>query len=305
MTAVGLAITMYQRAKASSKRIDHVLAIQSDTPSPLKPLNPALMKGKIEFKNLSFKFPQSEEYVLKNISLKIEPGTRVAFLGTIGSGKSALLSLLPRLYPIERGMLFIDDIDINDWSLEDLRRQVGFVGQDVFLFSESVLENISFGLQEWTQKKEIYFDLAKEVTNLASVHEDIARFMNAYETKLGERGVNLSGGQKQRLTIARALAKNPCILVLDDALSSVDVQTEEMILASLRKREKRNTEIIAAHRISTVQDADLIVVIDKGIIRQLGTHNELLTDRRGAYRRYYEQQQLKEDLENYVQTLHP
>jgi ATP-binding cassette subfamily B protein len=305
MAAIGMAANFYQRAVTSSGRIKEIEAVKSDVPEAPAPRLPAdfrptgwKTRGKVELRDLSFRFPGMERDVLKNVSLTIEPGERVAFVGTIGAGKSALLSLLPRLYPVGRGMLLVDDVDVNDWPLAELRRQVGYVSQDVFLFSESVVENVAYGLQEWMAR-----DGIEEAARLAAVHEDVLGFVDSYKTRLGERGLNLSGGQKQRLTIARALAKQPAILVLDDALSSVDVQTEEKILRGLRARPGRNTEIIAAHRISTIRDADRIAVLESGVIRQLGTHSELVADRRGAYRRFYEQQRLREDLEQYVETL--
>ena len=199
-------------------------------------------------------------------------------------------------------MLFVDGIDVNDWPLEELRRRVGYVSQDVFLFSESVVENVAYGMHEWKIESGRVASI-EEATQLASVHEDVLGLASSYKTRRVERGVNLSGGQKQRLTIARALAKKPAILVLDDALSSVDVQTEEKILRSLAERPGRNTEIIAAHRISTIQDANRIVVLEGGKIRQIGTHRDLIADRRGAYRRYYDQQRLKEELEQYAEKL--
>jgi ATP-binding cassette subfamily B protein len=180
------------------------------------------------------------------------------------------------------------------------------VSQDVFLFSESVVENVAYGLHAWVEGEHsagARVASIEEATRMAAVHEDVLGLVSSYKTRLGERGVNLSGGQKQRLTIARALAKKPAILVLDDALASVDVQTEEKILKSLAARSGRNTEIVAAHRISTVRDADRVVLLDKGVIRQIGTHEELIADRRGAYRQFYEQQQLKEELDNYAEKL--
>jgi len=318
MAAVGMAASYYQRSVTSSDRMKEILTSRTDVPEIAEPKLPAdyrkadrtgaawKTQGLVELKNLSFKFPSSEHYVLKNLSLKIAPGERIAFVGAVGAGKSALLSLLPRMYPVERGMLLIDGIDVNDWPIGELRRQVGYVSQDVFLFSETVTENVAFGLHErmggWIESNSNPASI-EDATRLASVHEDVLGLSGSYRTRLGERGVNLSGGQKQRLTIARALAKEPSILVMDDALSSVDVQTEEKILQGLRARAGRNTEIISAHRISTVKDADRIVVLEEGEIRQLGTHAELVADRRGAYRKFYEQQRLKEDLENYVEAL--
>ena len=301
MAAVGMAMSYYQRALTSSDRLKEVLAIQPDVPESETPRLPAEIRGEVEFRKLRFKFPGTDRYVLEDITLKIRPGERVAFIGAIGAGKSALLSLLPRLYPVERGMLFIDGVDVNDWPLEELRRQVGYVSQDIFLFSETVSENVAFSFIERGND----IPSIEQATQLAAVHEDVLGLTSSYATRLGERGVNLSGGQKQRLTIARALAKQPRILVLDDALSSVDVQTEEKILSGLAARPNRNTEIIAAHRISTIREADRIVVLEGGVIRQMGNHEELIQDRRGHYRSYYEQQQLRDELEHYAQRLDP
>ena len=196
-------------------------------------------------------------------------------------------------------MLKLDGVDVNDWPLEELRKQVGYVSQDLFLFSETVSDNIAYGLAEAMGEH----TLIEGSTRLACVHEDVLGLTESYRTRVGERGVNLSGGQKQRLTIARAIIKKPSVLVLDDALSSVDVQTEEKILRGLRERPGRNTELIAAHRISTIRDADRIVVLEAGAIIQQGTHQKLINERSGLYWRFYEQQRLKEDLEVYVETI--
>ncbi|MGK5082401.1 ABC transporter ATP-binding protein [Bdellovibrionota bacterium FG-1] len=307
MAALGMSVGYYQRAVSSSNRLKEVQAIHTDVPESSQPLLPALVEGRtlgrFEFRNLVFCFPGTDRAVLNGISLTIEAGERVAFVGAVGAGKSALLSLLPRMYPVERGMLWIDGVDINDWPLEELRRQVGFVSQDVFLFSETVTENVAFGLLNWAKSPGLQSRSIEDAARLAGVHDEVLGLSQSYQTRLGERGVNLSGGQKQRLTIARAIAKHPSILVMDDALSSVDVQTEEQILQGLRSRSGRNTEIIAAHRISTIKDADRIVVLADGKIRQVGTHAELSMDRRGLYRQFYEQQRLQEDLESYVERL--
>lgn len=322
MSAVGHAVTFYQRAVASSDRMKRVLANQTDVPevrepklperakngAPVVPGGPWKTEGRVEFRNLSFAFAQSQAPILKNLSLTIEAGERVAFIGSIGAGKSALFSLIPRLYPVQDGMLWVDGVDINHWPIEELRRQLGFVAQDVFLFSESVSENLAFGLApagaaEATTRQAL--ESVWRAAELASVHHEILGLNRSYETILGERGINISGGQKQRLTIARAIAKEPSILILDDALSSVDVETEEKILRGLRARTGRNTEIIAAHRISTIQEANRIVVLERGEIRQVGTHQELTQDRRGLYRKYYDQQRLKQELDHYVETLAP
>jgi ATP-binding cassette subfamily B protein len=305
MAALGMAINYYQRAVSSSKRLNEIFYTSSDTPESKDPIVPGRLLGRIEFKNLSFSFPGSQNLVLKNINLVIEPGERVAFVGSIGSGKSALLSLVPRLYSVQRGMLFLDGIDIQDLSLSEIRKHIGYVSQEVFLFSETVFENVAFSLHEWSERK---MDLSsiESSTRIASVHDEVLRLSSQYQTQLGERGVNLSGGQKQRLTVARAIAKQPSILILDDALSSVDVHTEEQILKNLKTRSGRNTELIAAHRISTVQNADKIVVLEKGEIIQVGTHHQLIQDigkKSGQYWKVFEQQRLKEDLENYQNEL--
>ncbi|MCM2278811.1 MAG: ABC transporter ATP-binding protein/permease [Oligoflexia bacterium] len=314
MAALGMALGAYQKSVTSSNRLKEVLARRTDVPEDENSEVPRLeavasgwrTAGKVEFRDLSFRFPGSARDALSGITLTVEPGERVAFVGAVGAGKSALLSLLPRLYPVGRGMLLIDGVDVNRWPLEELRRQVGFVSQDVFLFSETVVENIAYGLHGWMEARggtAPENSPVEEATQLACVHEDVIGFSGSYATRVGERGVNLSGGQKQRLTIARAIVKKPSILVLDDALSSVDVQTEERILRGLRSRPGRNTEIIAAHRISTIQDADRIVVLEDGRVRQVGTHQELLADQRGAYRKFHEEQRLKTELESYSELL--
>jgi ATP-binding cassette subfamily B protein len=308
MTAIGFAISHYQKALASSARLNEVLDQSSDVRNESAGTHRVLApfpkeRGRIEFRDLTFSYPGRTRPVLRNISLTIEKGMRVSFVGSIGSGKSALLNLLPRLYPCARGMLFVDERDVRDWKLEELRAQIGFVSQEVFLFSEGVLENIAFGLHDRTVAE--WRAQVERSTQVAAVHDEILQFESGYSTRLGERGLNLSGGQKQRLTLARAIARQPSILVLDDALSAVDVRTEARILSDLKRRPGRNTEIIAAHRISTVRDSDWIVVLDQGRIAEQGTHDALLAHGRGAgiYRRFYDQQRLREELESYIHNL--
>ncbi len=310
MAALGVAITFFQRSSTSSMRFKEIFDEKSDVPDAIAPRLPAGVAdlgslaprgfrtaGRVELCHLNFAYPRSERLILNDISLTIEPGERVAFVGRVGSGKSALLSLVPRLYPVGKGMIKVDGVDINEWPLAELRRQVGYVSQDVFLFSDTVRENLALGQEEPEQSA------LQQAVELSAVHDEILALRESFATVLGERGVNLSGGQKQRLTIARALAKHPPILVLDDALSSVDTQTEEKILSSLRSRPGRNTELIAAHRISTIQDADRIVVLDGGRIVQMGRHRDLLMDVQGAYFGFYEQQRVREELERYSESL--
>ena len=303
MAALGMAVNFYQRSVSSSYRLKEIFKLTTDVPNAAQPTLPKKYRGHVEFRNLSFRFPSNSKTllpkaVLTDINLTIESGERIAIVGTIGAGKSAMLSLFPRLYPIDRDMLWIDGVDVNDWPIEELRRQIGYVSQEIFLFSDTVMENVGFGLHDWIERNDPGLEI-EEAARIAALHEEITSLSSAYRTRLGERGVSLSGGQKQRLTIARALAKKPSILVLDDALSSVDVQTEEKILKELLARPGRNTEVIAAHRISTVKDADKIVVLSQGRIVQLGTHHQLAAQRSGAYWQFFEQQQLKEDLESY------
>lgn len=320
MAALGMAMSSYQRARSSSGRLQEVLAAGSDVREAARTELPAgaptggslsatgwRTAGRVELRGLAFRFPGTERDILSGISLTIEPGERLAVVGAIGSGKSALLSLLPRLYPVSDGMLFIDGVDVNRWPLEELRRQVGYVSQDVFLFSETVAENIAYGMASLQLAEAFSPDgmapAIENATQLACVHEEALGLVQGYRTRVGERGVSLSGGQKQRVTIARALIKSPSILVLDDALSSVDVHTEERILKGLMHRAGANTDLIAAHRISTVQEADRILVLEAGQVRQLGSHRELVRDRAGPYRRFYEQQRLREDLEHYTESI--
>lgn len=304
MMALGFAASFYQRALASSERLNEIFDQTTNIIPPVQPprkTRPA--RGQIEIRNLSFAFPTDSEKreVLRNVSLTIEPGMRAAFVGRIGSGKSSLLSLIPRVYPAPLGTIFVDGVAVEDWPLERLRAQIGFVSQDVFLFSESVFENIGFGIHE--QNREERERRIMSASRLASVEDEILTLPRGFGTLLGERGVNLSGGQKQRLSLARAIATEPSILILDDALSAVDVKTEEAILRGLRVRPERNTELIAAHRISTVKFADRIFVLEKGELVESGTHSELIRNKSGIYSQFYEEQRLKEDLEAYMKKI--
>ena len=298
MAASGMAFNYYQKSVSSTDRLKAVFARSAQLPQTPIPLAPRAMSGRVEFRGLTFCFPESTTPILQKIDLTIEPGERVAFMGPVGSGKSVLLSLLPRLYPVAAGMLWVDGVDANEWGLEELRHQVGYVSQEVFLFSETVTENISLGLLDGIRKGERGISI-EEASQIAAMDEEIEGLSEAYQTQLGERGGNLSGGQRQRLTLARALVKQPAILVLDNALSSIDAGTEEKILQRLRNRKGRNTELIAAHRASTIQAADRIVVLHQGRVLQVGTHQELARQSDGLYYKYFKNQKFKEDLESY------
>ncbi|NDD92041.1 ABC transporter ATP-binding protein, partial [bacterium] len=298
MAAVGMAVSFYQRGVASSQRLQAIFDEKSeiqDSPEQISPRpGPVAIRGEIEFRNLSFRYSASASLALQDVSLVVPAQARVALVGAVGSGKSTLLSLIPRLYPVADGMVFLDGFDLNHYRISDLRKSVGFVGQDLFLFSETVDQNLSWGLEQLAEREDLV-----RLTQRVALDGEIERLPQGFSTLLGERGVNLSGGQRQRVTIARALAKNPAILILDDALSAVDTRTESRLLGELRARENRCTELVAAHRISSIQDADWIVVLDHGKILQQGTHQALIRQSGGLYRSFYDQQKLEEELAHY------
>ncbi|HEY7545114.1 MAG TPA: ATP-binding cassette domain-containing protein, partial [Blastocatellia bacterium] len=245
--------------------------------------------GEIEFRNLTFTYDGATQPSLKDIDLRIRAGQTVAFVGAVGSGKSTLMNLVPRLLDAEAGQVLIDGRPVREIPLQVLRSSIGYVPQETFLFSDSIADNIAFGVEDASHEE---IETAAEQAGIAS---DIAEFPNGYETILGERGITLSGGQKQRTAIARALIRRPKILILDDALSAVDTYTEEKILHHLRVQMRGRTSLIVSHRVSTVKDADLIVVLDDGWIAERGTHDELIA-RGGLYAELYEKQLLEEEL---------
>lgn len=286
VAVVGWVTSMIQQAEASQARINEFL----DEKPEISNTNPnaSEINGKVEFKNVSFTYDDTNITALKNINLTVESGETLAILGKTGSGKSTIIELVARLYDTTEGEIFLDDISIEKVNLNDLRNQIGFVPQDPFLFSDSIGNNIKFGKQDATEKEII--TAAKN----ADVHKNIVEFSKGYETVLGERGVTLSGGQKQRVSIARAIIKNPKILIFDDCLSAVDTETEEKILSNLERVSKSKTTFIISHRVSSAKNADKIIVLDDGKIIQQGTHNQLV-NKEGYYKDLYEQQLLEKE----------
>ena len=287
MAALGWVVGLYQRGKASLVRIKEILDSQPVVVGPAE-VSKKIIEGKIEFRGLHFSYDSVP--ILDGIDVKIETGMRVAIIGDTGSGKSTLVSLLMRAYPVERGMLFIDGIDINDYPLDTIRSQVAPVMQETFLFSETLKSNIAFGNSSQNPESITGSAIA------AGLASEINEFPLKYDTILGERGITLSGGQKQRAALARALAADPRILILDDAFSSVDTHTEEEILANLRQILMGRTTIMISHRISTVKNADLILVMSHGKVIEKGRHADLL-NLGGHYAGLYEKQLLKDELE--------
>jgi ATP-binding cassette subfamily B protein len=289
LIALGYVVNLYQRGTASLKRLNAIWRIQpliADT-SDVQ-LQPPI-KGKIEFRNLTFSYHENDEPVLRNINLTIPEGQTVAFVGRTGSGKSTLVNLIPRLIEAPENTVFIDDVAVNEYPLAQLRSSIGYVPQETFLFSDSLKDNIAFGVER-SGPAEV--EWAAEIAGLS---EDVGGFPDHFDVLVGERGITLSGGQKQRTAIARAVLRQPKILILDDSLSSVDTYTEEKILGQLRGVMHDRTSLIVSHRISTVRDADVICVLDEGQIIEQGTHDELL-GLNGAYADLYERQLLEEEL---------
>lgn len=282
ITSIGRVINIFQRGAASFKRLSEILEIEPAVKDGDAGISSPI-QGEIEIRNLDFSYPGAKEKALENISLSIPRGYTVGIIGRTGSGKSTLANLLLKLYNVEKEKIFIDGIDINDYTLETLREGFGYVPQDNFLFSATIKDNITFF-------KETYNNLQVEnAAKVSCIYDSIIELPEGFDTMLGERGVNISGGQKQRVSMARAFIKNPSILILDDSLSAVDTITEGQILKNFTKFRKEKTTIVIAHKISSVMNADLIIVLDKGEICERGTHQELIEDR-GLYYELYEEQ---------------
>jgi ATP-binding cassette subfamily B protein len=290
LIALGYVVNLYQRGTASLKRMNATFAIKPEVADAPNVTTKPPISGRIEFRGLTFRYHATDkEPVLRDINLTIEAGQSVAFVGRTGSGKSTLANLIPRLMDAPTGTVLIDDIPVQDYPLAQLRSAIGYVPQETFLFSDTLEENIAFGVEK---AKRADVEWAAEIAGLT---EDIKGFPDGFEALVGERGLTLSGGQKQRTAIARAVLRQPKILILDDALSAVDTYTEEKILAQLRGVMRDRTSIIISHRISTVRDADLICVLDEGRIIERGAHNELIAAG-GEYAALYERQLLEEEL---------
>jgi ATP-binding cassette, subfamily B, multidrug efflux pump len=307
--ALGWVINIFQRGTASMVRIQEILSQQPEIQdvtngatgvSPVQPGGDARrstvdIEGEIEFRNLNFAYNGTS--VLKDINLRIPAGSSLAIVGPTGSGKTTLVNLIPRIYDAAPGAVLIDGLPIRQFPLDPLRRQIGFVPQETFLFSDTIRENIAYGVSHEASPDgaEPTLDDIKAAAEAANIAHDIESFPEGYNTTVGERGITLSGGQKQRTAIARALLRSPCILILDDALSSVDTHTEDKILNHLREIMRGRTTIFISHRVSTVRNADSIAVLHQGRIVEQGTHDQLIA-RNGYYTDLYNKQLLEEEL---------
>jgi len=286
VASLGWISSIIQQAEASQKRINEFLKEKSEIINNPKGLKKII--GKIEFANVSFKYSESKIQALENLSFIINKKESLGLIGVTGSGKTTLLNLITRSFNLDSGKILIDDKNINEFDIESLRKQIGIVPQDSFLFSDSIINNIRFGKEKASLKE------VEQVCKIAGIHNEIIKFKDRYDTILGERGVNLSGGQKQRICIARALIKKPKILILDDCLSALDTETEKNIIQSLKEYIINTTTIISSHRLSSVQNLNEIIIMKEGKIIQKGNHEKLI-NQKGYYKELYYKQLMKKD----------
>lgn len=288
IASLGWVTSLIQRAAASQTRINEFLHTEPEIISTSG--TPEIIKGDIVFKNVSFTYPDSGITALKNISFEVPQGTSLAIFGRTGSGKSTIAGLICRLYDVNAGEILIDNKNIKNSSLNSLRSQIGYAPQDVILFSDTIAHNIAFSIDKEQQNAEAIIQAAKD----AAIYSNIIAFKDQFETVVGERGITLSGGQKQRISIARAIIKKPQLMIFDDCLSAVDTHTEEEILSNLKKVMVNKTSLIISHRISTVKNANQIIVLDQGEIIERGTHQQLL-EKQGIYFEIHKMQLLEEE----------
>lgn len=285
VASIGWVTSLVQRAAASQERINEFLKVE---PEVINPSSESLdFKGNIEFNEVSFTYPDTGIKALDKVSFKLEAGKSIAIVGRTGSGKSTVANLIGRLYDADSGSVLVDGENVKSINLDELRQNIGYVPQEAFLFSNTIGENIAFGVDNASQEE------IEEAARNAHVHENIMKFPDAYQTRVGERGVTLSGGQKQRVSIARAIIKSPPLLIFDDCLSAVDTETEEAILNNLKKLIKQSTSLIISHRVSSVKNADHILVLEQGKVIESGNH-EALMKVDGYYKDMYEQQLLED-----------
>ena len=287
VASIGWISSIIQQAEASQKRINEFLKQRSEITN-FNPNDTSNILGEITFNNVNYKYRETGIAATNNISFSIKSIDKLGITGSTGSGKSTLMNLLCRLYDVDDGEILIDNIPVKEINLNSLRKQIGYVPQDTFLFSDTIMNNVKFGIENATKDEVI------KACKTAAIHNEISNFEKGYDTILGERGINLSGGQKQRISIARALIKKPKILILDDCLSAMDTQTEELILKSLDSYTKNISTIIISHRISSIKNANNIIVLENGSIIQSGTHNQLISQN-GYYKHLYNKQIIKKE----------